>query len=324
MKTFKTYFSNPLHPLSIWLKISILALVSIAIEPQPTHPSWAVLMILIAAFILVPIGFVADVASIAEWRSIAKTPISDWRHDNALVWHLFSAISLAISFTIKQGFIAGLLALPYLLWCTAILLRGIKFQLNLPYLTQLAAWGFLTNAAVWLVFDRFNYQPLNFTAWIVLLTGAHFHYAGFALTLSLALLLNENPNNRLAGIASLGVLSGVVLTATGITTTQLGFSHQIETFVGVWMAFSAMLAGMVYILRGVKETGKVKILWTLGGICLTLAMILAFLYAMRQFIVIDFLSIPNMQAIHGTLNALGFGTLMLTGWVFKRNTDLKS
>jgi hypothetical protein len=46
-------------------------------------------------------------------------------------------------------------------------------------------------------------------------------------------------------------------------------------------------------------------------------MILAFLYALRNIILIPFLTIPMMQAIHGTLNALGFGTLMLLGWATK-------
>ena len=235
-------------------------------------------------------------------------------------FHLIATFLLATSFCLEKSWIAGLLALPYTIWCAFIFLKIIQFNFKLSYLTTLATWGFLTNAAVWCIFDRFNYQPLGFTPWIVLLTGAHFHYAGFALTLSLSLLLNENSQNKIAIIAALGVLSGVVLTAIGITTTQLGYSHFIETLSGVWMAMAAFIVGLSFLLRGylVEKTSRVRVLWMMGGSCLMLGMTLAFFYALRHLIVIDWLTIPHMQAIHGSLNALGFGTLMLLGWAFKK------
>jgi YndJ-like protein len=73
------------------------------------------------------------------------------------------------------------------------------------------------------------------------------------------------------------------------------------------------------VLRGVHEEIQLtKTMWITGGICLTLGMTLALGYALRHFIVIDWLNIPNMQAVHGSLNALGFGTLMILGWRFKK------
>jgi YndJ-like protein len=306
-------FIEPTHPLSIWLKIVIILGISIIISSQPTHPSWAISMILIASFLLVPIGF----------QELIKRSKDFNRHFTDLktiYWlHFFSAILLAISFTIKQGMMAGLLALPYLLWCAFIAIKTLKFDFKIPYITLLAAWGFLTNAAVWCVADRFNFQPWGFSAWIVLLTGAHFHYAGFALTLTLALFLNENPNDLLLKNSSRAILIGVVLTAIGITTTQLGLSTTIETIAGVWMAIAAFSVGIAFILRGYAEKSNTRFLWILGGICLAMGMMLALGYALRHFIYIEWLSIPNMQAVHGTLNALGFGTLMLVGWAFKGN-----
>ena len=198
-KPILNWFVEPLAPLGLWLKITLVVLVSIFIESQPTHPSWAISMILMAAFILVPIGFQQvmnrDRAFQAKFKGYTE---------GVLIFHGASIFLLAISFILEKNWVAGLLALPYTIWCAFIFLKILQFNFKLPYLTTLATWGFLTNAAVWCVFDRFNYQPLGFTSWIVLLTGAHFHYAGFALTLSLSLLLNENPQNKNSHNSCLG------------------------------------------------------------------------------------------------------------------------
>jgi YndJ-like protein len=298
---------EPLSGLSLWLKISVVVLLSVFIKAHPMQPTWAIAMPVFAALVLVPIGVLlikTENSVIAKWNSVFEN-------------HLMAAILLAVSFVLDKGMVAGCLALPYFLWCSAVVLRGLKFDFSLTYLMTLAAFGFLTNAALWLVFDRFDYQPLGFSAWIVLLTGAHFHYAGFSLTLSLALLLMENPNNIWAKIASYGVLSGVVLTATGITTTQLSYTHFIETIAGVWMSTAAFLSGIAFLLRGLSERSNARYLFIIGAICLLLAMLLAFLYALRTVLPLSFLSIPTMQAVHGSLNALGFGTLTLFGWAIK-------
>jgi hypothetical protein len=299
---------EPLSALSLWLKISVVLLVSVVIKAQPTQPTWAVAMPVFAALVLVPIGI--------QLISVEKTVFNNLKA--VLNSHLVVASLLAVSFLFSQSWVAGCLALPYFLWCLvlilAFILRGPKFDLSLTYLMTIAAFVFLSNAAAWLVFDRFGYQPMGFSAWIVLLTGAHFHYAGFALTLSLALLLIENPKNIWAKTASRGVLSGVVLTATGITTTQLGYTHFIETIAGIWMSMSAFLAGIAFILRGPSEKSNARFLFIIGGFCLLMGMILAFFYALRPIFPISFLTIPTMQAVHGSLNALGFGTLTLFGF----------
>lgn len=321
------WWIEPLAPLGVWFKIAVIAFISVFIESQPTQPHWAISMILIAAFILVPIGFQQVIKRDVFFRAQFNA-YTEGGHPatlRVLQTHFICSCLLALSFSVEKSPIAGLLALPYAFWCAYIFLKILKFDIQLPYLTTLAAWGFLTNAAVWCVFDRFNFQPLGFSPWIVLLTGAHFHYAGFALTLSLALLLSENPRHKITKIAACGILSGVVLTAMGITTTQWGFSTLIETLAGVWMAISAFLVGFTFVQKGIFDsriqtevTYSVRLFWTIGGACLMFGMFLAFLYAFRHVLPIAWLTIPNMQAWHGTLNALGFGTLMLLGWAFKK------
>ena len=310
-------FIQPLSPLSIWLKFAIISLISVLISVKPTHPSWAVSMILLAALILVPIGFQQLMRRSSDVNSRFKSV------EPIYFTHLVSAFLLAISFIVKQGWVAGLLALPYSIWCAFIGVKILKIDFKITYLTTLAAWGFLTNAAIWCVFDRLDFQPWHFSPWIVLLTGAHFHYAGFALTLSLALFLNANPDDRVFKNCSRAILLGVVFTAVGITTTQWGFTHVIETAASVWMAIATFSVGLAVLLRGVHEVKRVKVLWILDGLCLMLGMTLALGYALRHFIFIEWLTMPNMQAVHGSLNALGFGTLMILGWAFKPAYALK-
>ena len=325
--TFKNTLIEPLSPIGLWLKAAILSIVILSLKPQPTQPAWAVLMILLAAVVLVPIGYQQVMQRQADFKAFK----------NALFWQWFTAVLLTVSFLLEKNMLlTGALALPYAAWCATVffyqimpiffknksqILRGHQRFFQLPFLTTLAAFGFLTNAAVWLVFDRFDYQPLGFSAWIVLLTGTHFHFAGFALTVSLALLLTENAaknvSNRAASAASFAVFVGVVLTAAGITATQLGFGHRLETVAGVWMATAATLAGGVFIGSSFREKPTVRACWFVGGMCLTVGMSLAVLYALRPIFPIAALDLPTMQAVHGSLNALGFGTLMLVGWSLK-------
>jgi hypothetical protein len=303
------WFVEPMHPLSIWLKISVILAVAYGLNVHPTYPSWAMIMVLVAAFLLVPIGY----------QQFTHRFIFLFENKKVFLWHLPATLFLAMSFIFEQGIMAGFLALPYFLWCLTIVLRLLfPIQFSLKYLCSLITWGFLTNAATWLVFDRFDFQPFGFSPWIVLLTGAHFHYAGFALMASLSLLFFDNPNSLWVKTTIWSVIMGVVLTATGITTTQLGFPHFIETIAAVWMALSGVLSGFVFIRFSLKEEGLTQKLWFLGGFCLLLGMILAFCYAIRPLYPISILTIPFMQAVHGSLNALGFGTLTLLGFGLKK------
>ena len=86
------------------------------------------------------------------------------------------------------------------------------------------------------------------------------------------------------------------------------------------MAIAGMLAGSIFIKKSFAEQQPTQSLWFMGGVSLVLGMCLACLYALRSIIIIDELTLPFMQAVHGTLNALGFGTLMLLGWAFRKET----
>lgn len=299
---------KPLHPLSILLKSFILVVVAVAIESSPTQPTWAIVMVLFAALFLVPIAF----------QQIRKSQSSFRMYRYGLICHLFCAISLALSFLMERGTAAGIFSLPYAVWCMEALFHGLKLEQKLTYFATLTSFGFLTNAALWLSFDRFGVQPWGFSIWIVILTSVHFHFAGFALMACLSLFLYQKPDSLPIQIVIISTIIGIVLTALGIIETQLGQGQELETFAGVWMALSGIFTGFIVIKKSLSEALPTKILWFTGGLCLVLAMVLACLYALRSIIPLEDLTIPTMQAIHGTLNALGFGTLILLGWAFRQ------
>ena len=301
-------FIRPLHPLSIWLKLSLIILVAVTNKSTPTQPTWAVIVALFAALFLVPIAY----------QQLRKNQ-SVFRMDaDGLIWHLPCAFLLVFSFLLDRGNLAGIFALPYATWCVETLLRGFRIDGKRNYLTTLMAFLFLSIGSIWLLFDRFGIQPLSFPTWIVILTSVHFHYAGFTLLSAMVLFLYQKPNDKRLKIVTLALIIGVALTAIGITLTQLQHSTIYETLSGVWMSVSALYAGLIVIQNSFLEKTTTKLLWASAGICLILAMIFAGLYALRAIFPIDMLTLPFMQTVHGTLNALGFGTLILLGWAWKK------
>lgn len=306
--TIRQWLVEPLNPLSIGLKLSVLFVIAMANKSTPTQASWAITMVVFAALFLVPVAI----------QQISKSPSVFFLSDDILLWHLPCAMFLALSFLMNRSPLAGIFSLPYASWCMEVFLRGIKFEKKLSYLTYLTTFAFLVNASIWLLFDRFGIQPAGFSTWIVILTGVHFHFAGFALMASMSLFLSLNPQNQSSRITIIAIIIGIVLTALGIVATQLGWGHELETIAGVWMSIAAAAAGFIFIKYSFSQLSPTKYLWLVGGVCLILAMVLAFLYAMRPVFALEFLSMSFMQAIHGTLNALGFGTLVLLGWALKK------
>lgn len=309
------------HLFSLWrfgLAVLWLFALSVRLSAAPSRLSWSFLLIFWAALLLIPIALQMLQKLIPQFSIPAQTPIL----------HFLAAICLGISLFCAQGILAGILAMPYLFWCVWILLAQtnhlksmLKNGLDCPAIAAIFAFLFLTIAAIWLIFNRLDIEPLGFSTWIVLLTAAHFHYAGFALTLNLALVMARFPKIRVAHYLALGVILGVFLTAIGITLTQVFENQLIETLAAVFMAVVALCVGVLFVFLGSSERGLVRFLWILGGLSLVVGMLLALGYALRPILPIQHLTIPAMQAIHGTLNALGFGTLMLFGWVVK--TGLK-
>ena len=180
-------------------------------------------------------------------------------------------------------------------------------------LARLAAALYLPVGAVWALFDQLSYQPLGFSGVIVLLTGVHFHYAGFALPwLTSKLDRREAPHLNLAAIW--GVIFGVPLVAIGITSSQLNWPWWVETGAVTLLGLSALVISVEYVRLGGKRRGIVRALFMLAGSALGAGMMLALLYGWRPVVALEWVTIPAMYTLHGTLNSWGFCLPGILGW----------
>jgi hypothetical protein len=172
----------------------------------------------------------------------------------------------------------------------------------------------------------------------------HFHFAGLLLPIFAGLATRYFPFSRMASLAAIGVVLGVPAVAVGITTTQLGVGPAIEAAAGCGLAVAGALVAILHVrialdlpalLRaeqsgafGVvrKETASgaamassrlpiTRALFAVTGVSLFFGVALAAIYASRAFVTpLPWLDVPWMRALHGTVNALGFGVCGLFAW----------
>lgn len=229
------------------------------------------------------------------------------------VWAVPLALPLAVAYFLEASTLAGILTLPWLLFC--VLASKIGFHTVAHHCSK-AAFLYLPIGAAWMTADRLAWQVMGFDATIVLLTAAHFHYAGFILPM-LTAQLQRFYKNKWTSLITWGVVLGIPLVAIGITTSQFDLPPPIEVLAVTVMATSGFFVGLGYLLLGIKHRRKgFGLLWILCGLALMVGMTLAFLYGWRYYFPISFLSIPWMYAVHGTLNAVGFAIPGVLAWHF--------
>ncbi|MCB0639479.1 MAG: YndJ family transporter [Lewinella sp.] len=214
-----------------------------------------------------------------------------------------AATLFMLSFLIPNGWPAALLLLP---WAALLSWWTIRewSRPDLPLFRRLApAW--LIIGLAWTLADRLGWRPMDFPPLIVLLTAIHFHYAGFALS-------------WLAGRAGLAqswwwVLVGSVAgVAVGITAVHRGHTGWWETVpVSMLVVVAWLTARQQWRLPG---HWRQQWSWRLSSLALGWGMLLAGAYGWRFWWPLEWLTIPWMYAVHGSLNALGFALPGLLGW----------
>ena len=185
-----------------------------------------------------------------------------------------------------------------------------------------ARWGWLASllylpvGAIWAIFDQLQFRPLEFSAIIVLLTGVHFHYAGFALPRLTSLWLEQAEPTRPILVTAWGIFLGVPLVAIGITTSQLSMPAAIEVVAVTILAVSAFTLSISQFHWALKTPlpPVARGLFLLGGLALAAGMVLATIYGWRSVYPIAWATIPAMYAFHGTLNSLGFCLPGFVAW----------
>jgi YndJ-like protein len=220
---------------------------------------------------------------------------------------------LLLAYLQEPGIVAALFALPWLLVSLWLFDRALQKLLLSPLAlvdkVQFAAYLYFPIGPLAAFSDRLGWAPLDFSPTIILLTAAHFHYAGFLLPWVLSNLLGRKVPSFWQCWVAWAVLLGIPAVAVGITSAQFGVDPWLETFAATLMALGGL--GVAFWHAGLAfESGQAlsRRFAMLGlFLCLGTGMILALLYGWRSYFPLSFLSIPWMYEVHGTMNTLGVG-----------------
>jgi hypothetical protein len=188
---------------------------------------------------------------------------------------------------------------------------------SLPLLCRDAGLIYAAVGAAWLLADRLGLRPLGFDPAIVLLTAVHFHYAGWLLPIITGLALGNSKPSWFHPVVGWTVIAAVPGVAIGITVSQLGFGPGVETTAALLMALGGTGVAAIHVRLALEGRWPVglRCLWMAAASSLLAGMLLAALYGARNFFhPWPWLDLPWMRALHGSVNALGFGFCGLLGW----------
>lgn len=277
------------------------------------RPGWAELLLLLGPTVVVPLGL-GCVAPRAPRRLPGRWRLAAWSVEPC-------ALALCAAFALPAGGIAALLALPWLLSTTLVALLGILHWVEhggrlAPERAADAGLIFLAVGGAWTLASRWGMEPFGFREPIVLLTGAHFHFAGFALPLLCGLAAGVQPG-RLAGAAALGVVTGVPLVAIGITVGASGWLG-LELAAAAWLGGATALVALLQVRAAQRRRGSAPAaLLVLSGVSLAAAMGLAVAYALGRWLGTPWLDIETMVRFHATANVFGFSLAGLLAWTLE-------
>jgi len=231
--------------------------------------------------------------------------------------HVPAAACLAAALSLPAGATAGVCTLPWLAFTALVALLGVL---------RLAARGggpagevaidaglvFLAVGGVWTTASRTGTNLMGFAEPWLLLTAAHFHFAGLVLPVVTGLCARVVEGRR-ATLASAGVVIGVPLVAAGITAGARGL-RTCEWLAAVWLALAA-LAVVALLLAVCRRAGRPSAAIAVGTAAagLLAGMSLVLVYATTVWLGTPRLSIGDMLATHAPIQVLGFALPALLG-----------
>ena len=287
----------------------------LTVRPNPFDTPWAWAILTFAPLVLVPLALI-----LLDRPWIAEVPIPR----SLVVAQFPAALAFLASHHLGTGLRAAALATPWLVWTICLALVGMRrLFLRMPPVPTAAcldiAMCYLTVGGLWAFLSRIGFGPLGFQPVIVLLTGTHFHYAGFVLPIVCGMAARQR-YDRLAQIACGMVIGAVPLTAVGITATQLGIPPFFEAFAALVMTAGGVLTAVLLVRASRGASPLSQALAALSSSALLFAMLFAGMYAVRFLGFNPWLDIPWMRVLHGTTNAFGFALPALLAWTLRRES----
>jgi hypothetical protein len=297
---------------ALWATIAILA------GGHHAPLSIIELLFLLAPLVIVPLGL--------ELSWAVTEPPSSLIHLSLRALQPIAAAAAVVSLWLPPGPVAALLAGVWLLLCTMLALaraadlRSAGTQLS-SFVVCLAYVDLVIGGG-WFLVSRAELHPMGFQEPIILLTAVHFHYSGFATAVIGATALRQfdrrGPETAsLRSIVRLSVLLPFAL-AAGIT-----FSRVLRLIAAIALSLSvAAFAGVqCWCARKLKNrTARVYL-----GVALVAALAafsLAGVYAVRDYLGRDWLTMPRMATSHGVLNGLGFVLSSILAWLIALHAEI--
>ncbi|MBK8099300.1 MAG: YndJ family transporter [Planctomycetes bacterium] len=240
----------------------------------------------IAAFVL-PGAFIAVPAAVRladPFVDTGEQRFGRWR----VVWLAWfpAATALFASFQSQLGALAGLLAVPWLLWTVFVALLGMLRAAERgggPWAEVAIDAGlvYLAIGGVWLLAARVGVPLLGFEEPWVSLTAAHFHFAGPVLPIVTGSLARRLPG-MFGELASAGVVIGVPLVAIGITCGHRAGLVLAEFACAMVLIVATLAVAVSAAFVAWRERLAARMCLLLTSLSLTFGMTAATLWAMQR------------------------------------------
>ncbi|MGB9930541.1 YndJ family protein [Haloarcula amylolytica] len=263
----------------------------------------------LAPLVLVPLALRTAVIGAFQMPENRFTTTAIWLQP---VGALLFAVSLVVP---SPTPLAAALATPWLvvtgLLGLAALARTLRDGLTLPETAIDAGFAYVSVGAIALLLAH-----LDLTFWfdrvIIRLTAVHFHYAGFVLPVAAGL------TGRHLGDHSRGFRTavGVILVGPALIAVGIAFSPLVEVVAVSVFTVAVAAFGVVVLSRVIPTCPQLQgLLLGIAAVALPISMALALGYGVSTFTGRSLgLTISTMVALHGSLNAFGFGLCATLGW----------
>jgi YndJ-like protein len=306
----KGFQNRPAARLPVLLGGAVWILLALAGFLPRIHLGIIEVLFLLGPWIVAPLG--ADLLTGGE-----ASPRSDLRgpRDGVL---LAAATLTTISFFLNNRIVAAGFAGAWLLVCAGFALDGLRRlvrsrEKSFSQFCFAAGEGYLLVAGIWLVASRAGIPFMGFQEPIVLLTGVHFHFAGFASAVLAGLTyerLRESPGAVFLRVAIVAVICG-----PGILGLAFLLGPKVKLVAAIMLAVGqiGLAAGMFRVGLSAKGRRGRWFLFVAGG-SVAAGMALAAIWAIGEYPLQAFVNIRQMAQFHGVLNAIGFAVCGLLGW----------
>jgi hypothetical protein len=242
----------------------------------------------------------------------------------------FAALIGGASFLIRTGPFAAAAAGVWLLFTALVALVGLlrlfgNGSVSLADACLSAALIYLPIGGAWLALARLGAQPLGFGQHTDLLTAIHFHYIPLAALVISGLTCQALPAalgrvwRTASRIAAIGMLVNPLLVAAGITLTLLTGEDLLESAAATLLALSLITMALLSLRFIIPNTVSLfaKGLVLVSSTAVFVTMLAAGAYALGHATGAWTITISQMIAVHGWINALLFGFCGLLGWQLK-------